>query len=49
MEEKEAACQKRGVPKIVSINLNELYYKKKILILILSFKIFQTMEKTSII
>ena len=33
MEEKEAAYQKRGVPRIVSINWNELYYKKKILIL----------------
>ena len=27
MEEKEAAYQKRGVPRIVSINGNELYYK----------------------
>ena len=33
MEEKEAAYQKRGVPRIVSINWNELYYKKKLLIL----------------
>ena len=37
MEEKEAAYQKRGVPRNVSINWNELYYKKKLLFLIHSF------------
>ena len=37
MEEKEAAYQKRGVPRNVSINWNELYYKKKLLLLIHSF------------
>ena len=37
MEEKEAAYKKRGVPRNVSINLNELYYKKKLLLLIHSF------------